>query len=243
MKKRFLAALATGLLLIGTTSIAEATIINLAENYNPLFNYTAGGYKVLERGSAINLDTVKDSEAEIIGYMGTSFSGIYIGTVVEFPDDPKVNSPITEATMEMFISYFLRSSFDAELFLKAEDKNLWEKFVFDDEGFKVTLSVDLNTDEKSGEWKLTDENPMLDYAISFYGVKAAQEWSLYFVDPAATSGKWTTGHLLTPNEKNVPEISHFAGVAGSTPVPEPATMLLFGTGLAGLAAVARRRKN
>lgn len=38
-------------------------------------------------------------------------------------------------------------------------------------------------------------------------------------------------------------ISHINFFKGSSPVPEPATMLLFGTGLAGLAAVGRRKRS
>jgi len=42
--------------------------------------------------------------------------------------------------------------------------------------------------------------------------------------------------------KNIGKLSHI-GEVGGTPVPEPATMLLFGTGIAGLAGIARRKRS
>ena len=77
--------------------------------------------------------------------------------------------------------------------------------------------------------------------ILYYSIKTGSStndggFELYYVKDGFHSGTWNTVGL---GSRNLSHISFWS--AGSTPVPEPATLLLFGTGLLGMAGFARKR--
>jgi hypothetical protein len=144
-------------------------------------------------------------------------------------------------------AFVLTTLRDANYLTQDCDLEIYSKLDIDEDGLSNTSITIAYYPEETGHPSGTFGGWETVAAINFWLVKAGTEFTLWtygtpgMPDPV-DEGYWTTAGLVSNQGKPL-EISHFTAFnPDCNPVPEPATMLLFGTGLAGLAGMIRRKK-
>lgn len=215
MKKLWLKGLMSVLLLLATGPLEKAGALSLNDL---VLNGTITASALWGPGDFTNLGP----EKKLVEYLNdTSYFGSFGGSA-EFKYFSKAeNGKETESTIHF--------GYDFGLSYTSNDKpneNLGS-FTFSWSGSPLPVTFDL-----------------------VFLLKAGDDFALYFFDnfeltqyPTTASGTYKVS--FTNNGGQYPALSHlsvFGRQEPTQPVPEPATMLLFGSGIIGLAAVARRKK-
>lgn len=100
--------------------------------------------------------------------------------------------------------------------------------------FSTSLAAALTLDQIKG-----GQGANADYAFGLDSEAAARLQAALVTNPDLRLGLEAT----LSNVQGGPERFRYSGSAGQEPIPEPATMVLLGTGLAGVARVIRKRRN
>ncbi len=170
---------------------------------------------------------------------GSSFSGTYLLTMTKPGNEQNIYNDLEVLSdfIELINYRFTELSIDYSI-ASFDEYNKINGSIADGSQTSTLMTVTYDSDSKTGTWSTAP------VSVEFYTVKGANEFALYWLgEDGAGSGAWSTEHLIS-GKSGAPEISHFTTINATDvpPVPEPATFILLGGGLVGLAFYRRRQK-
>jgi hypothetical protein len=243
MKQKFLVGLLAGLIAIGTIGLAQATIFDASISPDVIFGSgNANGFFVVDSADNVEVGLrAKVPYQGIYNYDGVSTYSFDTGA------HPKWGDP--------------GASWNFEFSVNVDVKNLTGDTLDD---YDILLSIDMDPGLDQNWTSFNPFTTFVDNALGFYNTangggddSAAANDAYYKYSVGQNS--MNIGWLGLPFDNSVPGTYDFllsisdgsnkivetfmkVEVGGGAPVPEPATMVLFGLGILGLAGVSRKKQ-
>jgi len=263
MKKKLLAGLTIGLFMFGMVSIVNATAIDLsswsADTYNLAGGQTAGNWvlsgtntvvtQTINADPSVYLNNLNQTSYQMDGHWQVTTTGDndFIGFVFGYQNDHQFYTmDWKQGTQNAGSAYGTAQEGFRILKLDAGSRSDLDLTDFWGSGTSDSTILASSYGNDKGWADNTIYDFHLDFAPGVFNVQVyvggttTELWNVTVNDSTYASGQFGFYNF---SQASV-EYSGFEQTGGVIvdPVPEPATMLLFGTGLVGLAGTRIRRK-